>query len=122
MARLLAFFAIVLWGILLSPYPSSVFIASVTAALTLPVYRGLRARMHKTTAITCFSLGLVCCLATPITIVTVMIVPQPQTCHCEAQSQEVFTSVLGVTRWVVLAWDRPSEQNTSPETLVDINI
>ena len=46
----------------------------------------------------------------------------PQTCHCEAQSRELFTSVLGVTRWVVLAWDRPSEQNKSPETLVDINI
>ncbi|MBR5883526.1 MAG: AI-2E family transporter [Mailhella sp.] len=76
MARILAFLAIILWGILLSPYPTAVFIAAVTAALTLPVYRWLRARMHKTAAITCFSLGLVGCLATPITIVTVMVVPQ----------------------------------------------
>ena len=76
MARILAFLAIILWGTLLSPYPTAVFIAAVTAALTLPVYRWLRARMRKTAAVSCFSLGLVGCLATPITIVTVMVVPQ----------------------------------------------
>ena len=46
------------------------------AALTLPVYRWLRARMHKTAAVSCFSLGLVAFIATPITIVTLMVVPQ----------------------------------------------
>lgn len=76
MARVLAFLALALWCILLSPYPTAVFIAAVTAALTLPVYRWLRARMRKTAAVTCFSLGLIGCLATPITIVTLMVVPQ----------------------------------------------
>ena len=46
------------------------------AALTLPVYRWLRARMHKTAAVSCFSFGLVALIATPITIVTLMVVPQ----------------------------------------------
>lgn len=76
MARLLAVLALILWATLLSPYPTAVFIAAVTAALTLPVYRWLRARMHKTAAVSCFSLGLVACIATPITIVTLMVVPQ----------------------------------------------
>ncbi len=76
MARILAFLALIIWGILLSPYPAAVFIAAVTAALTLPVYRWLRARMGKTAAVSFFSLGLVGCIATPITIATVMVVPQ----------------------------------------------
>ena len=76
MARSLAVLALILWAILLSPYPTAVFIAAVTAALTLPIYRWLRARMHKTAAVSCFSLGLVACIATPITIVTLMVVPQ----------------------------------------------
>ena len=76
MARCLAVLAIVIWFLLLSPYPTSVFIAAVTAALTLPVYRWLRARMSKTSAIVFFSAGLVVCVATPITIVLVMVVPQ----------------------------------------------
>ena len=37
MARCLAVAAIVIWFLLLSPYPTSVFIAAVTAALTLPI-------------------------------------------------------------------------------------
>lgn len=76
MARILAVLAILIWAILLSPYPTTVFIAAVTAALTLPIFRWLSARMGKAAAIFSFSLGLVCCLATPITIVTVMVVPQ----------------------------------------------
>ena len=76
MARCLAVVAIVLWFTLLSSYLTSVFIAAVTAALTLPVYRWLRARMAKTSAIAFFSVGLVVCVATPITIVIVMVVPQ----------------------------------------------
>ena len=76
MARSLAVLALILWAILLSPYPTAVFIAAVTAALTLPIYRWFRARMHKTAAVSCFSLGLVACIATPITIVTLMVVPQ----------------------------------------------
>ena len=76
MARSLAVLALILWAILLSPYPTAVFIAAVTAALTLPIYRWLRARMHKTAAVSFFSLGLVACIATPITIVTLMVVPQ----------------------------------------------
>lgn len=76
MARILAVLAILIWAILLSPYPTTVFIAAVTAALTLPIFRWLNARMGKAAAIFSFSLGLVCCLATPITIVTVMVVPQ----------------------------------------------
>ena len=71
MARCLAVAAIVIWFLLLSPYPTSVFIAAVTAALTLPIYRWLRARMSKTSAIVFFSTGLVVCVATPITIVLV---------------------------------------------------
>ncbi|MBQ2761889.1 MAG: AI-2E family transporter [Mailhella sp.] len=76
MARSLAVLALVIWGILLSPHPTAGFIAAVMAALTLPVYRWLRARMHKTAAVSCFSLGLVAFIATPITIVTLMVVPQ----------------------------------------------
>lgn len=76
MARILAVLALLIWGVLLSPYPTTVFIAAVTAALTLPIFRWLRSRMGNTAAIICFSVGLVCCLATPITIVTVMVVPQ----------------------------------------------
>ena len=76
MARCLAVAAIVIWFLLLSPYPTSVFIAAVTAALTLPIYRWLRARMSKTSAIVFFSTGLVVCVATPITIVLVMVIPQ----------------------------------------------
>ena len=76
MARSLAVLPLILWAILLSPYPTAVFIAAVTAALTLPIYRWFRARMHKTAAVSCFSLGLVACIATPITIVTLMVVPQ----------------------------------------------
>lgn len=76
MARCLAVLAIFIWLILVYPYSTSVFIAAVTAALTLPIFRWLRARMGKTAAITCFSAGLVVCVATPITIVTVMVVPQ----------------------------------------------
>ena len=76
MARTLAVLAILIWAVLLSPYPTPVFIASVTAALTLPVFRWLRARMGKMPAIFAFSVGLVACIATPITIVTVMVVPQ----------------------------------------------
>ena len=76
MARCLAVVAIVLWFTLLSSYLTSVFIAAVAAALTLPIYRWLRARMAKTSAIALFSVGLVICVATPITIVIVMVVPQ----------------------------------------------
>ena len=76
MARCLAVAAIVIWFLLLSPYPTSVFIAAVTAALTLPIYRWLRARMSKTSAIAFFSVGMVVCVATPITIVLVMVIPQ----------------------------------------------
>lgn len=76
MARCLAVVAIILWFVLLSPYPTTVFIAAVTAALTLPLYRWLRARMSKTSAIVCFSMGLLVCVATPITIVIGMVVPQ----------------------------------------------
>lgn len=76
MARCLAVAAIVIWFALLSPYPTTAFIASVTAALTLPIYRWLRARMSKTSTIVCFSVGMVVCVATPITIVLVMVIPQ----------------------------------------------
>lgn len=76
MVRLLAFLSIFIWAVLLSPYPTTVFIASVAAALTLPVYRWLRARMRKASAIALFAGGLTLCIVTPITIVTVMIVPQ----------------------------------------------
>ena len=76
MSRCMAVVAIIIWCVLLSPYPTSVFIASVTAALTLPIYRWLRARMTKSSAIICFFCGLVLCIATPITIVIVMVVPQ----------------------------------------------
>ena len=76
MARCLAVVAIVLWFALLSPYPTSAFVAAVTAALTLPVYRWLRARMSKTGSIICFSVGLVVCVVTPISIVIGMVVPQ----------------------------------------------
>ncbi|WP_077072661.1 AI-2E family transporter [Mailhella massiliensis] len=76
MARCLAVAAIIIWCLLLSPYPTSVFIAAVTAALTLPIYRWLRARMSKTSAIAFFSVGMVVCVATPITIVLVMVIPQ----------------------------------------------
>ena len=76
MARCLAVVAVVIWFILLSPYPTTAFIASVTAALTLPIYRWLRARMSKTAAIIAFSVGMVLCVATPIAIVLVMVVPQ----------------------------------------------
>lgn len=76
MARILAVLALLIWGVLLSPYPTTVFIAAVAAALTLPVFRWLRSRMGSTAAILCFSTGLVCCIVTPITIVTVMVVPQ----------------------------------------------
>ena len=76
MARCLAVAAIIIWFALLSPYPTTAFIASVTAALTLPVYRWLRARMSKTSTIVCFSVGMVVCVATPISIVLVMVIPQ----------------------------------------------
>jgi len=76
MARILAILAIVIWGVLLSHYPTSVFIAAVAAALTLPIYRWLTARLHKTAAIICFAAGMTACVVTPITIVTVMVVPQ----------------------------------------------
>ncbi len=76
MARILAILAIVIWGVLLSHYPTSVFIAAVAAALTLPAYRWLSARLHKTAAILCFAVGMTACVVTPITIVTVMVVPQ----------------------------------------------
>ena len=76
MARCLAVAAIVIWFALLSPYRTTAFIASVTAALTLPIYRWLRARMSKTSTIVCFSVGMVVCVATPITIVLVMVIPQ----------------------------------------------
>ena len=62
--------------------------------------------------------------------------PGTLSCHCSQRAKRFhaglslwstipagfYFSVLGVIRWVLLAWDRPSEQNTSPETLVDINI
>ena len=62
--------------------------------------------------------------------------PGTLSCHCSQRTERFhvhlslrstipvgfYFSVLGVIRWVLLAWDRPSEQNTSPETLVDINI
>lgn len=76
MARILAILAIVIWGVLLSHYPTSFFIAAVAAALTLPIYRWLTARLHKTAAIICFATGMTACVVTPITIVTVMVVPQ----------------------------------------------
>ncbi len=76
MARCLAVVAIVIWFALLSPYPTTAFIAAVAAALTLPIYRWLRARMSKTSTIVCFSVGMVVCVATPITIVLVMVIPQ----------------------------------------------
>ncbi len=76
MARCLAVVAIVIWFYLLSPYPTTAFIAAVTAALTLPIYRWLRARMSKMSTIICFSVGMVVCVATPITIVLVMVIPQ----------------------------------------------
>jgi len=76
MARILAFFSIVIWAVLLSPYPTTVFISAVAAALTLPVYRWMQARMRKPVAVGLFACGLVLCIATPITIVTLMVVPQ----------------------------------------------
>lgn len=76
MARVLAILAVFIWIVLLSPHPTAVFIAAVTAALTLPIYRWLRARMRKSFAVSLFAAGLVLCIATPITIVTVMVVPQ----------------------------------------------
>ncbi len=76
MARCLAVVAIIIWFALLSPYPTTAFIAAVTAALTLPIYRWLRARMSKMSTIICFSAGMVVCVATPITIVLVMVIPQ----------------------------------------------
>lgn len=76
MARLLAIIAIVIWIVLLSPHFTSGFIAAVAAALTLPIYRWLRARMGKLKAVTCFIVGLVFCVGTPITIAVCMVVPQ----------------------------------------------
>lgn len=76
MTRALAVMAVLIWFILLFPNLTTVFVSAVAAALTLPVYRWLRARMRKALAVGCFSFGLVICLATPITVVTVMVVPQ----------------------------------------------
>ena len=71
MARCLALVAIIIWFTLFSPYLTTAFIASVTAALTLPLYRWLRARMSKSASVIFFSVGMVVCVATPITIVLV---------------------------------------------------
>ncbi len=76
MARCLALVAIIIWFTLFSPYLTTAFIASVTAALTLPLYRWLRARMSKSASVIFFSVGMVVCVATPITIVLVMVIPQ----------------------------------------------
>ncbi len=76
MSRALAVFAALLWSILLSAYPTSVFISAVTAILTLPVYRWLRSRIKKGLAISAFLGGLALCIAIPITIVTVMVIPK----------------------------------------------
>ena len=76
MARLLAIIAIFIWLLLLSPHLTSGFVAAVAAALTLPLYRWLRARMGKVRAISCFFGGLVVCVAAPISIVASMVVPQ----------------------------------------------
>ncbi len=76
MARLLAIIAIGIWIIFLSPNFTAAFIAAVTAALMLPVYRWLRARMGKLKAVICFTTGLVFCVGAPITIAVSMVAPQ----------------------------------------------
>jgi len=76
MSRILAVLAVAVWAMLLSPYPTTIFIAAVTASLTLPIYRWLCARMRKIAAICCFAGGLLFCVSAPIAIVAVMVVPQ----------------------------------------------
>ena len=76
MARILAFLAAAAWLVLLYPYMTTVFIAAVTAALTIPVYRWFRRRLHRTPAIIVFFLALMLCVAAPIAIVSLMVIPQ----------------------------------------------
>ncbi len=76
MSRSLAIFSALLWLLLLSGYPRTVFIAAVTSILVLPVYRWLRARLEKGMAVSAFLGGLILCVAVPIAIVIVMVVPK----------------------------------------------
>ena len=76
MSRTLAIIAALLWLLLLSAYPKSIFIAAVTAILTIPIYRWLRARVKKELAVGVFLGGLILCVGIPIAIVIIMVIPK----------------------------------------------
>lgn len=79
MPRILALLAFLAWLIILSPYPTTVFLGGAAACLSLPVYRWLRARMGRLTSVAVYIAGLTACLLTPFAVVTVLVAPQAVT-------------------------------------------
>lgn len=79
MPRILALLALLAWMVILSPYPTTVFLGGAVACLTLPLYRALRARMSRLAAVAAYTSTLTVCLLTPFVVVTVLVAPQAVT-------------------------------------------
>lgn len=71
-----AILALVAWVIILSPYPTPVFMSGAIACMMLPAYRWLRARMGKGLSVLIFALLLASCIIVPLAFISVMVAPQ----------------------------------------------
>ena len=79
LARILAFLAVLGWGLLLLPQFNAVIIAGAIASLTLPMYRWLRARMRMVLALSIYFGVLALCVILPLILLTVLVAPQAVT-------------------------------------------
>ncbi len=76
MQRIFAVLAFVSWCVLLWPFPSSVFLASCLACVSLPLFRNLCSRMDRRYATTILAMILAVGVILPITVVVIMVTPQ----------------------------------------------
>lgn len=76
MHRIYAILAVLGWTMLLWPFPIQVFLASCLACVMLPLYRRLLRRWNRRYAAAMSMVLLVLCIALPVALVGVMVIPQ----------------------------------------------
>ncbi len=95
MERKLVILAIISCGILLYPYPATVFLAACLALLTFPFFEKLKIKYKPIKAMALYATGIVVSVALPVTIVIIMVTPQ------------VFNGVALLQKWRNAGWPMP---------------
>ncbi len=95
MERILVIFAVLSCGILLYPYPATVFLSVCLALLSFPIYERMKNKYSAFRAMLIYVVSIVFSVAIPVTIVISMLAPQ------------VINGVVLLQKWRQAGWPIP---------------